>query len=161
MIELKRILLPTDFSEQSLAAKGYACALAEQFGAELHLLNVVHDLASEVPEFGMGLAFPGFVENLPGRMEDLEREAIGRIAKVLDAAWEQGRRVVLATKRGTPFLEILRYAREHEIDLIVLGTHGRSGLAHALMGSVAERVVRKATCPVLTVRPSGHQFRMP
>ena len=62
---------------------------------------------------------------------------------------------------GTPFLEIIRYAREHEIDLIVMGTHGRSGLGHVLIGSVAERVVRKSPCPVLTIRPGGHEFVMP
>lgn len=58
-------------------------------------------------------------------------------------------------------MEIIDYARENEIDLIVIGTHGRSGLMHILMGSVAERIVRKAPCPVLTVKPEGHQFVMP
>ena len=67
----------------------------------------------------------------------------------------------MPVRTGVPFLEIIRYAKELEIDLIVLGTHGRTGLAHVLLGSVAERVVRKSPCPVLTVHPKGHQFVMP
>ena len=62
---------------------------------------------------------------------------------------------------GKPDTEIMRYAAERDIDLIVMGTHGRTGLAHALMGSVAERVVRRAPCPVLTVRQSEHEFILP
>ena len=64
-------------------------------------------------------------------------------------------------KNGPPFVEIVRYAKEEKFDLIVIGTHGRSGLAHMLLGSVAEKVVRKASCPVLTVRPEDHTFEMP
>ena len=64
-------------------------------------------------------------------------------------------------RTGTPFVEIVRHAKENDVDLIVMGTHGRTGLVHALIGSVAEKVVRKAPCPVLTVRPEGHQFIMP
>ena len=148
MIALKRILLCTDFSDYSAVATNYACALAEQFDAELHLLHVVRDIMS--------------VEPLPGSyLEDLEKEAIGSLTKVLDPKWEKGRRVTLATRLGPPFLEIIRYAKAHEIDLIVIGTHGRSAMMHVLIGSVAERVVRKAPCPVLTVRPGEHQFVMP
>ena len=62
---------------------------------------------------------------------------------------------------GTPFLEVIRYAKDHDIDLVIVGTHGRTGLVHVLMGSVAEKIVRKAPCPVLAVRPEGHQFVMP
>jgi nucleotide-binding universal stress UspA family protein len=67
----------------------------------------------------------------------------------------------LVTLRGSPFVEIVRYAKQHDIDLIVMGTHGRGPIAHMFMGSVAERVVRKATCPVLTVRSPEHEFVMP
>jgi nucleotide-binding universal stress UspA family protein len=66
-----------------------------------------------------------------------------------------------AIEMGIPFVEIVRHARKKNIDLIVIGTHGRTGLDHMLLGSVAEKVVRKAPCPVLTVRPEGHQFVMP
>lgn len=141
MIELARILLPTDFSKFSREATEYACAFADQFDAELHLLHVFESHEIAYPE--------------------LEETIDSALADVLDPNWAEGRRIVKATAEGPAFLEIIRYGREHDIDLIVMGTHGRSGLAHALIGSVAERVVRKAPCPVLTVRPEAHQFVMP
>jgi nucleotide-binding universal stress UspA family protein len=75
--------------------------------------------------------------------------------------WDEKHTVVRELRKGSPFLEIVRYAKDKNIDLIVLGTHGRSGLSHVLLGSVAERVVRKAPCPVLTVRHPEHEFVMP
>ena len=155
MISLKRILLPTDFSDYSKAARDYACALADQFGSELHLLHVLQDLIAMVPE--PGLAFPP-----PGDyMRELQEGAEKGLAELLDPDWAKGKSIVRTTQQGPPFLEIVRYAKENDIDLIVMGTHGRSGLAHVLLGSVAEKVVRKAPCPVLTIRPSDHQFAMP
>ncbi len=155
MINLKRILLPTDFSENSGVAVSYACALAEQFGAELHILHVMQDLVTMIPEPGMAFPPPG------DYLMELKKSAEENLAKIPDPAWAAGKKIVRVTRQGTPFLEIIRYAKECDSDLIVLGTHGRSGLAHVLMGSVAERVVRKSPCPVLTVRPSTHQFVMP
>lgn len=155
MIELKRILFPTDFSEYSQAAAGYACAVAEKFDAELHVLHVLQDLVAMVPE--PGLAFPP-----PGDyMDELKQSAEQALEKVPDPDWAKGRNVVREIRQGPPFVEVVRYARDNEMDLVVMGTHGRSGLAHVLLGSVAEKVVRKAPCPVLTVRPSEHEFEMP
>lgn len=155
MISLKRILLPTDFSDSSKDTMSYACAFAEQFGSELHVLHVLQDLVTMVPE--PGLAFPP-----PGDyMQELKESAEKALAEIPDAEWCQGKTVVRETRQGPPFLEIVRYAKENDIDLIVMGTHGRSGLAHVLLGSVAEKVVRKAPCPVLTVRPPEHKFEMP
>ena len=155
MINLKRILLPTDFSSNSKQSLSYACAFAEQFKSELHLLHVLQDIVALVPE--PGLAFPA-----PGDyMGQLQESAQKGLETFVDASWAAGKTVVRATRQGPPFLEIVRYAKENEIDLIVLSTHGRSGLAHVLLGSVAEKVVRKAPCPVLTVRSSEHQFVMP
>jgi nucleotide-binding universal stress UspA family protein len=155
MIQLQRILIPIDFSDHSRHALRYGCAFAEKFGAELHLLNVVEDYYPMVPEAGLMLPDKG--EFLAGARAAAERE----LAKLPDAPAAKGARVVRSAVVGTPYVEIVRYARQHAIDLIVVGSHGRSGLAHVLMGSVAERVVRKASCPVLTVRPGQHEFVMP
>lgn len=160
MLKLKSILLPTDFSEPAGVAVGHACTLADAFGAELHVLHVIHDYATEVPEFGMGLAFPGYLEHLPERMKKLEEETLRQLRRVLPDHWPR-KRVVLATWQGPPFLRIIEYAREHDSDLIVMGTHGRSALKHVLLGSVAERVVRQAPCPVLTVRSESQGFVAP
>jgi len=155
MIELKRILLPTDFSDFSRTATRYACDLTGKFDSELHLLHVCQDLVAMVPE--PGLAFPP-----PGEyMQELQESAEGALKDFLDPNWAEGKSIVREVRQGPPFLEIIRYAKKVDIDLIVIGTHGRSGLAHALLGSVAEKVVRKSPCPVLTVRPDGHQFSMP
>jgi nucleotide-binding universal stress UspA family protein len=154
MIQLRRILLPTDFSDSAAEALKYACALAEQFEAELHLLHVLETHVSTAPQFGMGLA-------LSTRIQESQQAAEKALKELVDTDWAAGRQIVRTTSEGPPFVGIIHYARENDIDIIVLGTHGRSGLPHILMGSVAERVVRKAPCPVLTVRPEGHQFVMP
>lgn len=155
MITLNKILVPTDLSEFSQHALRYGCELAHRFSAELHLLNVAQDIVAMVPEPGM--AFPA-----PGEYMQELREASARALQELpDPTWLRGVKVSRDVRVGTPFVEIVRYAREAGIDLIVIGTHGRSGLAHVLLGSTAEKVVRKAPCPVLTVRPEGHDFVMP
>jgi nucleotide-binding universal stress UspA family protein len=152
MIHLTKILVPTDFSPHSEVALKYGCEFAQKFGAELHLLYVIQDLISD---------FDGFYA-MPGNyMAEIKAESERRIGSFLDPKWNQGKGVVRKTQAGTPFLEILRYAEEKKIDLIVMGTHGRGAIAHALMGSVAEKVVRKAACPVLTVRHPEHEFVMP
>ena len=161
MIQLKRVLFPTDFSSASESAREYALTLAERFDAELHLLHVIHDWVERMPEFGMGLSVPAWAEQGPARRRDLEESAIRQLPALTPSGWSEQHRVTIAVKEGEPFVEIVKYAREHEIDLIVIGTHGRGAVAHALLGSVAERVVRKAPCPVLTVRPSSHAFVMP
>jgi nucleotide-binding universal stress UspA family protein len=155
MIKLQRILLPTDFSEFSAAARMYACAFADQFHAELHVLHVIQDLAPLVPEPGAALAPP------VDYVRELELNAKAMLERAIDANWAVGKTIVRAVRQGPPYLEITRYAQETNIDLIVIGTHGRSGLAHMLLGSVAEKVVRKAPCPVLTVRHPEHEFVAP
>lgn len=155
MIQLRRILVPFDFSEHSKCALDYACAFAERFGSELHLLNVVHEYYPIVPEAGV----------IPPEA-DFDRERVAAaveatLKKYPPAGTHSTSHVVRHVCVGQPFVEIIRYAREQECDLIVIGSHGRTGLSHVLMGSVAERVVRKAGCPVLTVRPGQHGFVMP
>ena len=155
MIKLEKILVPTDFSEFSEHAIRYGCELGKRFDAELHLLNVVEDMYPIVPEPGMSTAMS------PTYLDDLSESSRRAIENIPKAEMIEGLTVQRKVLTGTPFLEVIRYAREHDIDLIVIGTHGRSGLVHALMGSVAEKVVRKSPCPVLTVRPEGHNFVMP
>lgn len=156
MISLSRILVPTDFSENARSALQYAASLAEKFSSEVHLLNVIQDVTvGLMPEPGFAFAPP---DNF---MQELQEEATRQLHALAKSDLFKGRKVITLVRQGPPFVEIVRYAREELIDLIVLSTHGRSGLAHVFLGSVAEQVVRKAACPVLTVRPKGHQFIMP
>jgi nucleotide-binding universal stress UspA family protein len=151
-ISIQRILFPTDFSEPSKAARDYAMALADQFDAELHLLHVV--------SLVMPYADASSTWVLPADETQLQIQAAEKtlLEKVLDPHWSATHRVSRKTVLGFAVEEILSYAADHEIDLIVVGTHGYSWLAHALIGSVAEKLVRLATCPVLTVHPQGRQF---
>ena len=153
-IRLQKILLPTDFSDYSAAATKYACELAAKFDAELHLLHTLELHLASTPIFGMGLALPKYIHESRVAAEK-------SLSGVLDPKWSAGRTVIQAVVEGSPKVEIIRYARKQDIDLIVLSTHGRTGLSHVIMGSVAETVVRTAPCPVLTVRPEGHHFVMP
>jgi nucleotide-binding universal stress UspA family protein len=155
MIDLHRILVPTDFSKHSHNALTYATAFAEKFGAELYLLHVVQDLALFIPE-AVSVAPP--VAPPIEQMTAAVREALERVVRENDL----GRLTVHPeVRQGTPFYEIIQFAREAGVDLIIMGTHGHSGLAHVLLGSVTEKVVRKAPCPVLTVRHPEHEFVHP
>ncbi len=145
--EWKRIFCPIDFSDASRAAMEMGADLARRFGGELLLLH-----AYPVP----GYTFPdGSVVASPKMMQDLADQA----KKHLDEWRAEAEKLVGAsrvsaeTAIGEPAAEILAFAKARKADLVVMGTHGRTGLEHALMGSIAERVVRRAHCPVLTVRP--------
>jgi len=155
MIALKQILVPTDFSEPSAVALKYARAFATTFGASLHLLHVIETSAlfTAVPD-GVFL----LTENL---WEQVEHNARTQLVALLPEDEQKAYQARQVTRQGSPFVEIVRYAREQDIDLIIMGTHGRGPIAHMLLGSVAEKVVRKAPCPVLTVRQPEHEFVMP
>ncbi len=143
----KRICCPIDFSDASRAAMEVAADLARRHGAELVLLH-----AYPIP----GYTFPdGSVVASPKMMQDLAEGAERHLEewRVEAERLVGAPRVTTAKAIGEPAAEIVAAAKANAIDLLVLGTHGRTGLEHALMGSVAERVVRKAHCPVLTVRP--------
>ena len=156
MIKLERILFPFDFSELSLQGLHYARSFAESYGAELHVLHVL----DEACQYWMALG-PNSVPVGPPPEELLAVSQREMAAFVQEHLADAGFPVKAEVLVGRPFMEIIRYARERQIDLIVLGTHGRSGLRHVLLGSVAERVVRKAPCPVLTIRHPEHDFVMP
>ena len=147
MIDIRRILHPSDSSDCSAHAFEYASEFATQFDAELHLLHVC-EVTIPVP------LPPEYVRELMVLAEkDLDKLAETDSVRDLD--------IVKSVRCGPPFVEIVRYAQAHRIDLIVMGSHGRGAIAHALLGSVAEKVVRKAPCPVLTVRLEGHEFIHP
>lgn len=151
MIKMKKILVPTDFSEHSEKAVQYGAALAAKFGAELHLL---HSLETIPILGGEGSFYP------PESKAELEAAAVKQLDDLKRTITDDVK-VVRQAKHGHPFVEIVRYAKDTGIDLIVIGTHGRGAIAHMLLGSVAERVVRKAPCPVLAVRDEEHDFVMP
>lgn len=152
MIKLQRILCPTDFSDCAAQARKYACDLAHKFGAELHVIHVIHHLAHDAPQFGLGLNSPLTLGQSSGKSEKLKAEALAHLADTSAPDCQNGMRVNYAVLWGHPYAEILEYAKSQEIDLIVIGSHGRTGLPRILLGSVAERVVRLSPCPVLTVR---------
>jgi universal stress protein A len=144
-LTISRILVPLDFSSHAQQAMDYAAALAGSSGASLHLLNVVEPLAAHV------LAGESYVM-LPEIMDSMVDDAKRQLAEYRDCL-PPGTRSTSEVIVGTPAMTIVQTAADRKCDLIVMGTHGRTGLAHLLMGSVAERVTRLAPCPVLTVRP--------
>ena len=147
MITIRKILVPTDFDECSSPTVHYAGELAEKFGAELVLLNVVQDLSLAMPDAVMPTPVPAPVLT---QLIDAAKDGLSNLAKA-----EQLERYHphLEVRVGSPAAEIVDAATVMNVDLICIGTHGRGGLAHFLLGSVAEKVVRHAPCPVLTVRP--------
>jgi nucleotide-binding universal stress UspA family protein len=146
----RKILVPTDFSETSEHALAYARVIAQSLDATFHLLHVILD-ANWQP-WSMDTSGVD-VRQLMGTWEAQAQERLTKL--------RPDETTVVVTKVGHPFLEIIRYAKAHDIDLIVMGTHGRGAIEHMLLGSVAEKVVRKAPCPVLTVRHPEHRFQRP
>ena len=155
MIDLHRILVPTDFSKFSHNALKYAAAFAEKFGAELYLLHVVQDLGVFIPDAVTA------VPPLAPPVEQLSAAVRTALDRVIHENHLERFTVHAEVREGTPFYVIIQFAREKNVDLIVMGTHGRTGLVHVLMGSVTEKVVRKSPCPVLTVRHPEHEFVHP
>lgn len=147
MISLKRILVPHDFSETSDTAVRYGIELARKFGARLYVVHVGERMRSEMAtEFPLGLD------------EAVETAVRERLLKIVTPQERQELNPVFVVLPGSPSTEIVQYAKDEDIDLIVMGTHGRGVVAHALLGSVAEKVIRLAPCPVLTARNAQHQF---
>jgi universal stress protein A len=141
------ILVPTDFSDASRKATSHALDLARAFGAKITLYHVIEDPVVYIPALG------GYTPQ-PRDFENFSAAALGEWIAPEDA---DGLTIERKWEHGHPVLRILNFATEHACDLIVLGTRGRGSIAHALIGSVAERVVRKSKCPVLTVHPSVEQ----
>lgn len=144
-MEIKRILFPTDFSEGSLYALPYAVDLAKTYGAKIYMLHVIYDIATasglHVPHVSVDEMYK---ELYASAKKELERFGADIIRNIKDIEY-----IVI---KGIPYEEILNFSKENNIDIIVIGTHGRRGLDRVLFGSTAERVVRNSSCPVLTVR---------
>lgn len=149
-MDIRHILAPTDFSDYSKDAIRYALELAQTFGAKLSLLHVV-----ELPPYPI----EGFVPSTMGAdlLNDLERQASAELAQVLPQAQEAKIEVTRSVVIGSPFQKIIETAEAEHVDLIVMATHSRTGLSHLIIGSVAERAVRTAPCPVLTIRPPAEK----
>ena len=154
MIKLDTILVATDFSECSEAALEYGRALARHFGATVHLIHVV-----EMSPLWAGSQFTAYDVVLI--QQTMEEEARKALADVANKDLGPPPTLTIVKTAPSPALAIVDYAREAKVDLIVMGTHGRGMMGHLLLGSAAERVVRIAPCPVLTVRHPEREFVTP
>jgi len=155
MIKLEKILMPTDFSSSSENAMRYAVSFAKEYDAELVVLHVIHE-----PH-----RLRRVTTTLPGEeIDKIIADEIGVVKKAMEQFvkdFSEGVNVKTLIKTGIAVVEIVESAKEENVDMIVIGTHGQTGTRHALIGSVAERVVRNAHCPVFTVKPLGFKFEMP
>jgi len=156
MIQITKILFPTDFSELSEAALKYAVHFARDYEATLHVIHVV----DEAYQYWMSMA-PSTIPVGAPVLDDMVKNAQKALDRLVAEKIGPGIKTVPRILIGRPYVEIARYAKNQAIELIVIGTHGRGGLSHMLLGSVAEKVVRKAPCPVLTVHHPEHEFILP
>lgn len=149
-MKVERILFPTDFSEGSAHALPYAVDLARHYNAQVYILHVIYDI---------GKAFESHIPHVS--TDEIHREMHNWASKELDKCCVEETRGVADIHKsivvGVPYEEIIKFADKEKIDLIVIGTYGRSGLERFIFGSTAERVVRRAPCPVMTVRVPGHR----
>lgn len=150
-VKIERILFPTDFSECAQHALMYALSIATEYRAQLIALHVV-------PQLNL----PPEMESSAGALYDeMERIARAKIAKLVPKRFLEKIKVQNIIVRGVPFLEIIKEAKKRNADLIIIATHGRTGLQHAVFGSTTEKVARKAPCPILIVRHPEVEFVSP
>lgn len=149
MSPIRQIVHPTDFSESSRAAFAVACDWAKQFGAQLQLLHVAEGISNAYPYLG-----PPFNE-AAGWEAMIRQKARAALNEWPHPDGYEGMEILRVLRTGSPVVQIAEYAKEVHSDLIVMGTQGRTGVGHLLLGSVAENVVRRAPCAVLTIRPMG------
>jgi nucleotide-binding universal stress UspA family protein len=147
--------VPTDFGEHSQNALNYGAALADKFRAELTVLHVVPEAPLVLPDTVLAVPPPA------PPTDQLRADAQAALDRLTRDPRLDGLAVHTALAQGDPVEEVLRFAAERTIDLIVIGTHGYTGLTHLLTGSTAEKVVRRAPCPVLTVHHPEHEFVTP
>lgn len=152
MIQLKKILCPVDFSKYSLEALQYATHMVLQNNATLYLVHIVD---SRVYDYG-GPIYGQETSVMKTAIDQSTKEQLeNKLLAVVPKETKNNVKIIILF--GVPFVEIIKTAKDNDIDLIVIGTHGRTGLAHMLIGSVAEKVVRKSPCPVLTVKSKNYK----
>lgn len=147
MFTIKNIIVPTDLSKFSASAFSYAKDLAEKMNATVHLIHVLE----KTPPFSTAGNQGDSKENILRKVEDDARLQLNEAAE--DLREDSSLNVMEILRKGIDYEEIIKYANENSCDLIVIATHGRTGVLHTLMGSVAEKVIRYAKCPVLVIKP--------
>ena len=150
---IKNILVPIDFSDYSKKALEYAVSFAKKFKARMHLVYVIEPIIGPID-----------IELMVDHEQihkDIEKNALKELRKLINDEIDPEIKAYILTKNGKPFYEINKAASENDIDLIIISTHGQTGIKHLLFGSTAEKVVRKAPCPVLTLREpiKGFHFK--
>ena len=149
-----KILVPIDFSEFTDDLVKYAAEIAQKFGSAIHLIHVIPNMDYFTPYESFMAA-----ENMATVQKGVEVEVQRDLEEV--AGKFGGVPVTKVVRTGVSFVEIVEYVKNQQIDLVIMATHGRGGLEHIIIGSVAEKVVRKSPCPVLTIRPAKKQVKTP
>lgn len=147
MFKIKNILLPTDFSKTSLTASDYAVELADEYKATLHVLNILEKTPPILAIRSLDLSREKIIESIDADAKSHLSETVKKIRKIKDVE------IIPVIRKGIDYEEIIKYSKEKKIDLIVIATHGRTGLLHTLLGSVAEKVIRYSKIPVLVTTP--------
>ena len=147
----KKILFPTDFSVASDYAMSYAISMAKRYKAQFFLLHVV-DTTYDISGF--------YIPHISAEklMQEMEDAAEKKLTNIRSAISRRIKTCEIVVKSGIPHKEILKFAKDKGVDMIIMGTHGKAGLDHLLFGSTTERVLRQASCPVLTIRPPKDMF---
>ena len=154
MINIKKILCPVDFSDCSKIALDYSVSLAKKYEAQILILHVVETSFPD-PEY------IAICEDMEKIHTQLTIQAETKISKLKENLINEKIKTTPIISTGKPFVEIIKCCKENNVDLVVIGSHGQSGLSHILFGSTAEKVVRKSPCGVLTVKHPDHLFEMP
>jgi len=153
-VKLTRILVPQDFSEYSLHALKYAVTFAELFKSELIVLHIVEPIVYPA-DFSFGQV------SIPAMEEEIRKHSEEQLNELVSKEIPDQIKATPMIRVGKPFIEIVEVAKSESADLIIISSHGRTGMDHVLFGSTADKVVRKAPCPVLTIRPHEHEFVVP
>jgi len=147
MFIIKNILLPTDFSELSLTAADYAIDLAIQYGAKVHMLNILEKTPPILTIRSLDLSEEKIIQSIENDAISNLESSVAKVRKGKDVSIQP------VIRNGIDYQEIVKYSKDEKIDVIVIATHGRTGILHTLLGSVAEKVIRFAKCPVLVITP--------